>query len=150
MTREDARRVVNGWLSELGALSLDEDGSCIVEQEDHKLLIGLQLAPTSPTLLFQAQLLPVSESETGLLVAALEANLYQVKTGGGAIALDTVSSDLIFCHQYTLRDDSTQNEFMSFLESFIGLSVALRSILSVEKEPAEESSEGPASEFLKI
>ena len=74
------------------------------------MLVGLDLPQDSTTLLLQALLLPVEESQTGLLVSALEANLFQTKTGGGAIALDTSTGHLIFCHQLALREDSTESQ----------------------------------------
>ena len=102
---DDARDQVDGWLRDLGgdgeaALRLDDDGLCALSFGDN-IAIAVEVPEGGEVVSIYAVLGPVPddpETALDLLFGALESNLFQAATGGGALALEPENGLIVLCY----------------------------------------------------
>ncbi len=155
MEREEQIQIVNSWLQDLSSvlevkLSLDNEGVCTFQIGEN--LISLEVSSDFPMVHIYSPLLALSaedkDSNTALLVKALELNAFQVLTRGGAIAAVPGGGFLIYCYSIPIPNTNSE-QFSSALETFFETIPEIKSLL-IEPSDIIPKAEKMTPGFLKI
>jgi len=139
MNASEEIKTVTAWLKDLSLalkteLSLDAEGCCTL-QIDEEMVVTIEVSKDFPLVNIYSALitLPVDNIEEAfpLMAKALELNLFQSLTRGGAIAALPGEGLLIFCFSMPIEGANSE-QFSQILGSFIETTVDLRRMLTAD------------------
>ncbi len=97
------RDIATSWLNHLNPdLSLDDNGTCYLRYGSAR---GLKFnVPRRGNFFHFSAVLAAAPVSGRLLSKALQLNIHQEKTNGGAVAIDPLSEDLVFGYRHSFVD----------------------------------------------
>ena len=138
LSREQAH--VNGWLEELGSsinqkFHLDSQGVCTMDYKD-ELRISVEVPHGSDQFYVYGPLVDLSsvENQQQVLHKALSLNLFQLETAGGTLAIDELTSEIVFCFVSKVGNQGI-SIFQNILNNFVSTADRLRGLLKDASQP---------------
>lgn len=132
------RDVAASWLNQLNSdLLLDDNGICYLRYESARVLKFS--VPKRGNFFHFSSVLATAPLSVRHLLKALQLNIHQEKTNGGALAIDPLSEDLVFGYRHRFVDCdfvAFRNILANFAETLDALAQDLQQVTVVAEATA--------------